>query len=353
MKVNNWKFSWINSWEEIKSTTFYLQWQSWYEQSTDPTVFNHPLLNKIWIETYLDLRKIDPHFCIAENKGTLVIFPLILWTRNWKNLFQKLLIPVGYSDYDYNSPLLINPTPEFSWPEFWQNFLNYLINKRPIPFDQVIIPGIPEEISGKGLNWSFYDISPQLELEPYYHTFDILDKLPASLRGDIRRQIRKLEKLGILNYIELIDINDALKELPSFLWNHKIRWPEAYKAPGFHEQLILNCLSLGLVHFSVLKISDESISWHLGFNDSKTFYYYMPAYNADYASYSPGKIHLKFLIESAIVQHNLTFDHLRGVEKYKVGWANRKIIIFSTSYINKSIRSRFINCLLEVKTSYL
>jgi hypothetical protein len=120
----HWKFHWLTRWEEIWDEGFVRQWQAWLDESPSAHVFFHPAMVKAWMETYLPLRDLLPCFLIAESAAHIVFFPLVFWRRNWKNAFQKLLIPVGYSDYDYHDPIVVGLKTEESigMNSFWADF---------------------------------------------------------------------------------------------------------------------------------------------------------------------------------------------------------------------------------------
>ena len=135
---------------------------------------------------------------------------------------------------------------------------------------------------------------------PFNNSEDFLQSLKTSLRGDIRRQIRRIEKIGKLR---LVDFKIFLKRWKYCLlfWNcTEKRWPKAYKAPGFHENLLNYGLDKNIVHFTALRVNDKTMSYHLGFKFNHTYYYYMPAIDPQYENLSPGKIIFSSLVDYAI-----------------------------------------------------
>lgn len=325
-RPNQFQFEWITDWEIILSPDFQLRWLSYYEQAVDSHVFFHPALCKAWIETYMPLRDISPLFCIATQADSIIFFPLVLWKQNWKNAYRRLLVPVGYSDFDYHDPLIINQTKKCI-KEFYATLLPEL-NK--VNYDKLIINGITSP--GNETNWTKEnEICPFCDLSLYAQKDDFLKSLKTSLRGDIKRQIKRLEESGVLS---LHKADTAM--LPDFLNYHSSRWPGAYKAPLFHHKLLVEGLKVAVVDFTVLKIDDIAISWHLGFSTTDRYYYYLPAINPDYASYSPGKIHLLYLMYNSIDRKQSVFDHLRGDENYKTGWTNslQELYVYSAKKAN-------------------
>lgn len=340
------KIEYITDWETIYSDDFQKQWLEWVEKAENSHVFFHPALCMAWLETYRPLRNLEPYFAIGKDEGNVIFLPLVLWKRNWKNAFQKLLIPVGYSDFDYHDPISVKKcTNQISV------FLTKLQNDS-------FLGNVYDKFELNGIRFfdSFISLIKENEVAPYAELFEFksIDEanklLPNKLKGDIRRQIRRLEELGNLQFENIYTINDALKILPDFLQHHQNRWPNSYKAPKFHENLIKYGLENGLVDFSILELNSEIISYHLGFKNEKCYYYYMPAINFDFSKYSPGKIHLYFLFESAFKNRIDIFDHLRGDENYKSGWTNKIQELYYLETYSSSFQTRIKSKLVQLKS---
>ena len=318
---NLWQFEWITDWETVCSDFFWLQWQDYYFKANQSHVFLHPALGKAWIDTYRHFQHIEPLFCIARYKDITVFFPLIYWKRNWKNAFQRIIIPLGYSDFDYHDPLIIG-TSKFNKDRFYSELLKKITEIKS--FDKIEINGLRDKVNLKG--WEKDSLfCPYYTISQFKNKEEFLNSLKTSLRGDLRRQIRKLNEKGVLSLhsYSANSVNAALAVLSHFLEIHKQRWPNAYKAPGFHKRILENGLNSGVVDFTELRIDNNPISWHLGFVDKGRYYYYMPVIQPDFAIYSPGKVHLLFLKYQSIENGIEIFDHLIGDENYKAGWTNQ------------------------------
>lgn len=343
-----WKFQWLTRWEEIWSKEFVLQWQTWLENSPSAHVFFHPVLAKAWVDTYLPLRDIRPCFLIAESYDHTVFFPIILWQRNWKNAFQRLLMPVGYSDYDYHDPIVLCAKGEEQRVliSFWAALAEVLFRTRSsIHFDRFILGGIRQAFIGDGEGWEERESCPWLNLKDFNKSEDFLPSLKTSLRGDLRRQERRINTLGILRHhiFESEREENALQELVPFLTAHAQRWPAAYKAPHLHENIVRQGLKAGIIHFSMLEIGGESAAWHLGFIFQGRFYYYLPAQNEKFDRLSPGKVLLLKCIEDAIKKQLSIYDFLRGEESYKAGWTDEAVPLWSLQLDKQSPVSRLCN----------
>jgi len=347
-----WKFHWLTKWDEIWNESFVSQWQRWLDNSPSAHVFFHPALVRAWVETYMPLRDIRPCFLIAEASGQTVFFPLVLWRRNWKNAFQRLLIPVGYSDYDYHDPIITGEENLFDWPMFWHDVIEFIKNNAPQSYDRMIIDGIRKSFAGSSSGWRNDTICPWTDLTSFQHAEDFLPSLKSSLRGDLRRQLRRMQEKGKVSSIiyDRYHEKEALAELEPFLQAHSRRWPGAYKAPSFHENIIKQGLASGILHYSVLRMNEIAAAWHLGFVYLDRLYYYLPAQNEEFDRLSPGKVLLLRCVEDAITRKLQIFDHLRGEENYKAGWTDKKETIKTFMANNKKMISLLSNlCVDKIK----
>ncbi len=320
----NWKFDLIN---EIPN--------SFISQAETGHVFFQPEMIRSWLDTYLPLQNMTPIFVMGSDGRNEVFMPLVLWQRNWKNAFLKMIVPIGNSDYDYHDPIFkFKPTQE-EVDSFWPRLVAFL--KANYKFDILDINGITDSYISSTNDWSRGEICPMLTLDNLNNEEELMAFFKTSLRGDIRRQMRRLNELGELSYREY----SSLEEVPSgtfaeFLRQHSIRWPQAYKAPKYHKNLLKNGLNSGIVHFSTLSVGGTEIAWHLGFAHNKRFYYYMPAGNQEYFKFSPTKIHLFYLMRRAVEQGYEVYDHLRGEENYKSGWSNAEQYVNSIMFKSNS-----------------
>lgn len=203
----DWNIKFVTDWDEIYSPSFQAQWLNLVENAVNSHVFFHPALGMAWINTYRPLRNIQPLFCIAENSSAVVFLPLVLWKQNWKNAFRKTIVPVGYSDFDYHDPLTNRSLTTGELASFYETLLSEL--KSVTDFDAVDINGITAEL--KTAYWhEESDIAPFTCLADFSDPEDFLQSLKTSLRGDIRRQAGRINKLGNVTLHEYDTVDKAL-----------------------------------------------------------------------------------------------------------------------------------------------
>lgn len=308
-----WIFNIETNWTNVKSL---LESKSFVNQS----VFSTYTLLNAWLEAYCPLRNLQVTVITGKAEdGNECVFPMCIWKRNWKNGFIRLLIPIGYSDYDYNEPLFIKTPSDVNM--FWNDFLTYVRIAMKGKYDKIQIPGIRTAYRPVNADWKQGDCCPQLDIERMSCEDDLFRFLKTTLRGDIRRQIRRLKELGELSFHTYKSMKEVEKTYGAFMEAHIARWPNAYKAPGFHRAVLKNGLGKE-VHFSSLDVNSTPVAWHLGFMHKGAYYYYMPCGDPEYLKYSPVKVHLFMLIADAIKNGCKVYDHLRGEENYKQGWSD-------------------------------
>lgn len=318
-------------------------------------VFFQPELIDAWIKTYKPIRNLRPIFIQAENGRIKMLLPLLSWKRNWKNLKMVDIIPVGYSDFDYHSPFYSGKPTDAELVSFWDELIGFI--KSNISFDRIRIDGIPDSMIGSNDKfssqyWLKGEICPKLHLDDLNSEEDLWKFLKTSLRGDIRRQIRRLSEIGELKMMEYTSWDEIpYSVFNEFMIQHSQRWPNAYKAPHFHVNLLKKGLKDGKVHFSVLMAGEKAVAWHLGFEHEGCYYYYMPAGNKGFSKHSPTKVHLFFLIKRAIERGDKVFDHLRGDETYKSGWSNSHEFVNNLMIENNSLRTKIKIALLHTLKS--
>jgi len=346
---NIWKFHWLTRWDEIWNEGFIRQWRHWLDSSFSAHIFFHPALVRAWVDTYLPLRDLRPYFLIAESSENRMFLPLVLWRRNWKNAFQRLLVPIGYSDYDYHDPIVAGSEKTFAKCTFWAEFAGHLYNSAPMRWDRFSIAGVRREFAGVGDGWSTGESCPWTDLSIFGRAEEFLPSLSPVLRGELRRRRRRMQEAGEVQYsvFSSDEVSGALKELLPFLAAHHLRWPGAYEAPHFYENLVLHGLPLDILYFSVLRINEEPAAWRFGFIYKDRFYSYILTHRTEFKSFSPGNILTLRDYENAIAGKFKVYDLLRGEEDYKSSWADQRAYLSSFQLDNLGLRCRFRNMAVD------
>jgi hypothetical protein len=337
-----WEIKWIKDWEKVYSFEFQSLWQNIFNCNPDNQVFFHPEIVKAWFTSYKKVENITPLICHAKLFNIDLILPLVSWKRNIKNLRQRIIIPVGGSEFDYHDPISNERLSPDVIDSFWEELTESIHHN--FYFNKLYINGL----HSNGLNPILTkepQICPNTDLTGWNSIDEFIKQLHSSLRGDYNRQVRRLQALGPLSYRVFTPekLDEAFTELQIFLEFHIKRWPNAYKPPELYKNILKFGLPNNVTHFSTLSIAGIPINWHLGFLIHKRFYYYMHTFNPDFSNYSPGKVHLIYLLEECIKNDVKIFDFLRGDEPYKSGLSHRHDELFQLNLENKSLYSRFKN----------
>lgn len=336
----SWTLDIFTTWDEVDDPDFLDRWLGWYDKAPLSHVFYHPVILKTWTDCYRKYQRIEPLYCVARTDDVEIFLPLVLWHRNWKNAFLRVVIPAGYSDYDYHDPIVVGPSTESLMNSFWGLIREEVFDGGFAAYDKIDLTGM--HISGSESGWDREESCPFIDIGEYDDFRHYFDSLGKSLRKDIRRKRRMLGASGVLDFhvYGKQELENALKVFPAFLDVHTRKWPYAFKTPGFHEKLLSNGLPAGLVHFSEIRVDNDPISWEIGFRDGRKAYSYMPAYREEYAGYSPGKLHLASLIEDCFKSGVKIFDFMRGSEEYKGEWTDSEIFVYSFQQFADGLKSR-------------
>ena len=222
------------------------------------------------------------------------------------------------------------------WTHFWKSFPIEVSKRWRGKFDRADLNGLRIRPAIDGAEVS--DRAPYIPIAGFSSADDFLASLSKSLRGDIRRQLRRLEGLGPVSFhvLQPDETETALTWLPEILAQHTEKWPNSYKLPGFHAALVREAIPAGILHLSELKVGNAVVSRHLGFFYHRRFYWYLPVYYPAYKTHSPGKVHLYFCALDAIGRRGEIFDLLRGEEYYKRQWTEQSSKLFDMSWRSSS-----------------
>src|SRR5205823_6441631 len=92
-------------------------------------------------------------------------------------------------------------------------------------------------------------------------------------------------------------------------------------ARRFYAEAARRMASRGWLDLSTLELDDRPLAFCLGFVYDRTYYYYLPAFDPDFARYGPSAALLAHLIERAYGLGLREVDFMLGDEPYKSQWA--------------------------------
>ncbi|OGU10954.1 MAG: hypothetical protein A2075_04005 [Geobacteraceae bacterium GWC2_58_44] len=320
------------------------EWECAFDQSDDATVYNHPHFVLNWFRTLSRLRGTVPILIKGSVNNRTVILPLELYKVSRYFYQFKVLSGIGGPyNVDFQDPLVSGQGISSDEKKiFWKELLPFIRSKIP-ECDQFVIPRLRDATAAELGHCEQSTVSPYIDLKGYGTLDEVLSRCKASHRGDVRRQIRKLEEVGAVTMrIFRSDEKEAAKdELSRFFKAYECQWlqkgspiSEIDQAQSLLSHLIDDMSDTGMIHFSALKCGAASIHWHYGFLHNSRFHWYKPGYDVSWSKYSPGKVHVAYLIEECIRNGTRYFDFLYGDESYKYSWAPTDAKLYSLSKWN-------------------
>ncbi|MBR1644415.1 MAG: GNAT family N-acetyltransferase [Bacteroidales bacterium] len=315
-----WRFDICRSWDEIASEGYREAWAELMARSSVAHPFFHPALVDAWLETYRPLRHLEPLFVHATDGASEAFLPLVLWRRNWRNGFVRLLIPVGYSDFDYHDAAFVGEQADF-----YPALLDQL---RRLPFDRIELPGLHDTIPHLTRT---EERCPLLELSPFADLEHYLAQCPHKLTADTKRQQRRLEQHGTVQVRKFSTQTSAAWEpsLEALLRCFRQHWPQAYIAPHLHRNLLRRGMDSGLADVVTTAVDGNDVAWAFLFHHRQTTFYYLPASDPSFQNFSVGRLTLMACIGQAFERGDQRFDFLRGDEAYKQQWTTSTQTIYN------------------------
>lgn len=296
-----------------------VEWTQLWNRTPDATPFQSPE----WLDTWWQffgryellvvlwraekrLVGIAP-FCIQRDGGTR----------------KLLLIGTGISDYldvlfdnDCRGELTIALAEFLSETDCW-NLCDFHQLRENSPLLELEIPGVNSDAI------YFQEVCPLLIL-PKTHD-ELSNVIPAKRLDNIEYYRRRAEKNGRVE-IEPVTSENIDELLNGLICFHRARKPEARSTFSdetvckFHHRVAREFFHSGHLRLFGLRVEQQLVAALYGFAHGNRVCYYGGAFNADFASISPGTLLLAHAIEEAIREHTYEFDFMRGSENYKYLW---------------------------------
>ena len=99
--------------------------------------------------------------------------------------------------------------------------------------------------------------------------------------------------------------------------------------PKKREMFYKDLANKNLSHLSYTKIGNNYAAIHLGFKTNNNFVYLLPAYDSSFNKYSPGWIHIDYLLNECVNLRIKKFDLTIGNEGYKKRISTNNIKIYT------------------------
>jgi len=336
------RLEWLTSWSEIQDPAFMEQWAKWATiGNTYP--FYDPDISTAYIQAYQTKKRLKPRFLVIYDANLpLLMWPMVISTSSWKDGYVRFFEPLGADRFDYHDPVLMGGDVFMSNIHLWKSFFDEIAKFDG--YDCINIPRIHTSLTCNSFVPT--ELAPYIPLDRYANYKDLMRNIHKGLRQDLGRQIRRLQSMGDLK-LEVYgpDTGHDVVNRVFCQWiaAKDAQWPGTIKHEVYYRALVDNGLSSGTVHLSSLSMAGVNISWHIGFVKGKRYFYYSPAYSFNFKNYSPGKVHLAYLVDCALDAGCTHFDLMRGNERYKSMWTNFAEKLFGHNAEMKRFGNRIRN----------
>jgi CelD/BcsL family acetyltransferase involved in cellulose biosynthesis len=329
--MDDWKFELYRGLESIEGNLRSSIWEQIFSDSEDATIFHHPSMILNWYKSFSILRQNEPVVVRGWSDAREAICAFEHTRTGWRDLRARVLTPIGGPfNVDFQDPLVSGSVWILQERQaFWRQLSDFLRLSLP-ECDRINLyrlrQGYVDGVDGSEES----DVSPYLDLEGMHSLDDVLSRCRRSHRGDVCRQIRRLNKKGnvSIRVFGCDEVGPALLELRRFFRAYDHQWAphgdhmfQTALGRSFLAGLLRDLLPTGFLHFSVLMCHERPIHWHMGFLFRNRLYFYKLTYDRQWANYSPGKVHIALLIDECIRKGVRYFDFLYGGESYKFSWA--------------------------------
>jgi CelD/BcsL family acetyltransferase involved in cellulose biosynthesis len=303
-------------------------WHSMLQDNGTNTVFQTYEWFDSWWKNYGKSHQLV--FLLAYQDEQLLAFaPLMLTTHAHG---QKILHFIGDMNTDY-CDFVINGNHMQVIAEFVQFLYSGVVDWTSmlllnIP-DQSTTPACLQTICHeKGYN---IDIKLPVSTPTLYIRGHRDEALAIVNKYSVNRHLRKLQKLGKLEFVNLHKKQDILEYIDLFFQQHIARYqlknqPSQFADSTnreFYIDLVKNFDPSGWLLFSMLLLDGKPVACHLGFEYHDKLIWYKPAFDPAYKDFSPGILMLKHLVEYSIEAGYSELDFTVGDEFFKNRFCNR------------------------------
>jgi CelD/BcsL family acetyltransferase involved in cellulose biosynthesis len=276
---------------------------------------------------------------LVEEGGSVIgIAPLMLVKGRLRTFWMPVVQFIGSDVADY-SDFLILPNRKAALSEIWAYLRTRLRwgmwELRKISGDSGNLRFLRNILSESNypLTNSLFCYSPIAQLQGTWETY--YKSISKGLRQDIRTSLNKLSKKGQVNF-EIYRGTPGEELFNRIFEIHRKRQVnkvgksifEAAAKRKFISDICATFGKRGWLYIPVLKLDQAIISYALGFNYRGIIYYWITAFDPDFAKASPGKLLIKYILENSFQDNQTEFDFMSGEESYKLRWSTTKRAVF-------------------------
>lgn len=304
-----------------------------WSRSSTASVFNHPAWWQASIDGFGKSRRILG-VTVRANGELCGYWPF--WEKRMgpKDAFARVLEPVGARLTDYVMPLVAHPYDRAGVATAMLEALKARLSSDAILLwpkaDRICSADAAVDGAFPGTRFLVHRNirrCPRMTLPDSYEM--LMQQWSRNHRSQLRRRMRRLEEMGDLTLHVAGSREEVLDGMGTMIPMHRVNWNNRGEGSEFDDpascafiEKIVSGLPLELLHYSELRLDGRPLSCNLDFLLDDEVLFYKGAFDIEYASYSPGMVHIAKVSEWAIGEKIRVLDFMQGEEPYKYLWAD-------------------------------
>ncbi len=297
-------------------------WNDLHDRAEDRSVFQEYGWVRAWWHTCRP-RSATLQLLVAESAGQVVGIAPLFTDDEPHGRGRRLRFLGGFhNDYQY---FLVDR----AHPQLHSRLAEHC--RSALEFDTFILNEVPAGSTlGQWLRSNGRRLVPAGHMPCPMLQLDTADPLGCYTdKKSVRRKLNKLRRLGTVEVTHIEQRGLIAQYLPELWTQHIRRWhntahPSIFldkRYRRFYSQLVTR-LRHGIPVFTRVTLDGRSIACHLGFRSGDDLLWYKPAFDPDYAEYSPGEYMVTELIRHAHSRRCRALDFTRGDEAFKARFTN-------------------------------
>lgn len=347
--AQGWSLVWRSGWDAVCDPALAADWERLAATTPDATIFQTRAMTLAWLETLGRDRGVTPALVRGRHAdGTEALAVFTIEPVRWRDWRRRTILGAGHPNFDWQMPL-IGGGDAARHQGFW-DALGDLVRRCGAACDLLTIGRVPEAAAPSDARVDPALGAPVIELGAFASLADYLGSRSGSHRSDVKRQQRRLEARGAvaLAVFGPGDVDPATTELAALIDAHRREWRErglaslfdSPAAVAFYRRMVRDLLPAGQLHFSILTVGGRPVSWVFALLSDSVLHYYKPAFDPEFAPYSPGKVHLALLIEAGLRAGWRRIDLGPGIETYKRLWTDMVVPMRQPTWRMPTLRGR-------------
>jgi CelD/BcsL family acetyltransferase involved in cellulose biosynthesis len=345
-----WRFEWRRTWDDVWDGPFEVTWREMLSSNDHAHVYHHPSLVRAWAETCG--RNAEPAVGLAHDPhGRRVLLPWVVVKYGGRLAVRRTLESAGGDIFGYHTPLVQGDAADaVDWPAFWRAARQATRDT----CDQALFRFLEPSYGADPPMRLTSEPSPILDLSGLADLDAVLDRCSSHHRVDVRRQLRRAAALGeVTLWVAGAGDADAATAslrnelLPAYeaVWASR-PFKNSVVRPAlieFLERIVGEGLADGWAHYSVLRVGETPVAWHLGYLHQGRLYWWLPTHDSAWANYSPGKMLLALLVREGCRRRWSGIHFLTGDHTYKAAWNPIAQTLTAVAWSAPTIRGRLMS----------